>query len=134
MSGYTPNAKQHAVLGPLDSRYVDIDALPWIDARPGVRMKVLYKDNDSKHATILFQTEPGTVLTEHEHTGIEQTFVLEGSLEDEHGSCTAGSFVWRPVGSRHTARTPNGAKFIVFFQNSARTLENGRLFPNYDES
>lgn len=133
MAGFTPNCEDHAGLGLLASRYVDIESIPWQDARPGVRMKVLYKDNELKHATILFETQPGTVLTEHEHTGVEQTLVLEGSLEDDEGVCGAGSFVWRPIGSKHTARTPNGAKFMVFFQNSARTLENGRLFPDYDE-
>lgn len=133
MTGFTPNCKDHAGLRALASRYVDIESIPWEEPRPGMRIKVLYKDNEAKRATILVETQPGTVLSEHEHTGVEQTLVLEGSLEDDEGVCAAGSFVWRPVGSTHTARTPNGAKFLVFFENSARTLENGRLFPSYDE-
>jgi anti-sigma factor ChrR (cupin superfamily) len=44
---------------------------------------------------------------------IEQTYVLEGALEDEEGNCTAGNFVWRPSGSRHVARSPNGALLIA---------------------
>lgn len=133
MAGTTPKPKTEPNLGPLDSRYVDVDDLPWEEPRPGLRMKVLYKDNEAKQATILFEAEPGCVLAEHVHTGLEQTLVLEGSLEDEHGACTAGNFVWRPPGSRHTARCPNGAKFVVFFHNSARQVDTGRLFPSYEE-
>ena len=48
--------------------------------------------------------------------------VLEGSLEDDEGKCTAGNFVWRPAGSRHTAKAPNGAMFIAFFGKASRRL------------
>ncbi len=133
MAARTPDFGPHDGLGPLASRYVDIDAIPWQETRPGLRMKVLFKDDEAKQATILMEAEPGAVITEHVHTGVEQTLVLEGSLEDDEGVCAAGSFVWRPVGSRHTARAPNGAKFLVFFQNSARSVETGRLFPSYDD-
>ena len=133
MAGRTPDFEPHDGLGPLASRYVDIDAIPWLEARPGLRMKVLFKDDEAKQATVLMEAEPGAVITEHIHTGVEQTLVLEGSLEDDEGVCAAGSFVWRPVGSRHAARTPNGAKFLVFFQNSARSVDTGRLFPSYGD-
>lgn len=96
-------------------------------------MKVLYKDDEAKQATILIEAAPGSVITEHVHTGVEQTLVLEGSLEDDEGVCAAGGFVWRPPGSRHEARAPNGAKFLVFFQNSARSVDSGRLFPSDDD-
>ena len=107
--------------------------MPWEEPRPGMRMKVLYKDNAAPQALILMETEPGAEITEHEHLGLELTYVLEGSLEDDEGAATAGNFVWWPPGSRHTARTPNGAKFLVLFQGQARTVETGRLFPNFDD-
>ena len=133
MDGFTPNFAPHEGLTDLDSRYVDVEAMEWIEARPGMKMKVLYKNNETRQATIMFKAEPGCVLDEHEHTGLEQTIVLEGSLEDEYGACTAGNYVWRPVGSKHTARCPNGAVFITMFHNSAKTVASGRLFPNYDD-
>ncbi len=133
MAGRTPDFEPHGGLDPLASRYVDIDAIPWRETRPGMRMKVLYKNDEAKQATILIEAAPGSVITEHVHTGVEQTLVLEGSLEDDEGVCAAGSFVWRPPGSRHEARAPNGAKFLVFFQNSARSVDSGRLFPSYDD-
>lgn len=133
MDGFTPNFTPHDGLADLDSRYVDIGAVEWVEARPGLKMKVLYKNNETRQATIMFKADAGCVLDEHEHTGLEQTFVLEGSLEDEYGACTAGNYVWRPVGSKHTARCPNGAVFITMFQNSAKAVADGRLFPNYDD-
>ena len=132
MAGRTPDFAPHEGLDVLASRYVDIEAIPWTEARPGLRMKVLFKDDAARQATILMEADPGAVITEHVHTGVEQTLVLEGSLEDDEGVCGAGSFVWRPAGSRHEARTPNGAKFLVFIQNAARNVETGRLFPTYD--
>ena len=54
-------------------------------------------------------------LALHEHVEIEQTFVLEGSLVVEEGEVTAGNYVWRPKGNRHSARSPNGALVLSIF-------------------
>ena len=118
----------------LASRFVDVERLPWQKTPfAGIEFKPLLVDKASGVMTLLMRMAPGVKLPDHEHVEIEQTYVLEGSLVCPEGECRAGQFVWRPVGSRHTARTPNGARFVVFFRNSARTIETGRLFPNYDE-
>ncbi len=96
--------------------YVDVANMDWQPSRiAGSRQKTLYSDPETGRSTVLFELAPGGVIPFHEHPELEQTFVLEGSLEDDQGVCSAGNFVWRPAGSRHTARCPNGAKFIVFF-------------------
>ena len=85
-------------------------------------MKILYKDDEGR-STILFRMAPGAVVPLHEHTALEQTFMLEGSLEDAEGSCGAGDFVWRPGGNIHVAHAPNGAMFLSAFsmeRNSSR--------------
>lgn len=115
------------------SRYVDVVAMPWLEPFPGIRVKVLYKDNEAKETTMLFETQPGTVIPEHIHGGVEWAFVLEGTMEDDEGVVSAGNFVYRPSGSRHSVRTPNGARYIGLFHGSARTVASGRLFPDYDE-
>jgi len=107
--------------------------MSWIEPFPGIRMKVLYQDNQSKETMILFQTGPDTVIPEHVHGGVEWAFVLEGTMEDDEGIVTAGNFVYRPLGSRHSVRTPNGAKYLGLFHGSARTVADGRLFPQYEE-
>jgi anti-sigma factor ChrR (cupin superfamily) len=101
---------------PLASRYIDVEAMPWHPSQfKGIDIKVLYQDKATGLLTALFRWAPGAELPLHEHTRIEQTFVLEGSFEDEEGVCTAGNYVWRPAGSRHVARSKNGAILIGFF-------------------
>ncbi len=116
MTAHTPKAADHAGLGPLASRYVDVGAIPWEPtAYPGVEWKVLLKDEETGLLTALFKWAPGAELPLHEHVEIEQTFVLEGSIEDDEGEVTAGNFVWRPAGSRHVARSRNGAVLLGTF-------------------
>jgi len=117
MSSNAEPVVQESTLSALDSRYVDVAGLPWQDTRwPKIRMKVLLDDKASGLLTALMRWEPGAELPLHEHVRIEQTYVLEGSLEDSEGECTAGNFVWRPAGSRHVARTPRGALLLAIFQ------------------
>jgi anti-sigma factor ChrR (cupin superfamily) len=129
----TPGYSAHDMLGALQSRYVNTEDIPWTEARHGSRMKTLYKDNEAREALILIEAPPGCVLAEHEHTGTELTFVLEGSLEDDEGVCKAGDFVWRPPGSIHQARTPDGCTMLVLFKGGAKTVGTGRMFPIFDE-
>jgi anti-sigma factor ChrR (cupin superfamily) len=106
----------------LASRYIDVHALPWEPTKyPGIDIKVLLKD-PSGLMTALFRWAPGSELPFHEHVEIEQTYVLEGSLEDHEGSVTAGNYVWRPAGSRHVARAPNGALLLGIFLKPNRFL------------
>ncbi len=120
-------------VGPLASTFVDVVEMPWHEPFPGIRTKVLYKNNAAKEATILFETQPGTVIPEHVHGGIEWAFMLEGTLEDDEGICAAGNFVIRPAGSRHAPRTPTGARYLGLFHGSARSVANGSLFPDYEK-
>ena len=55
MAGRTPDFEPHDGLDALASRYVDIDAIPWRETRPGMRMKVLFKDDEARQATILIE-------------------------------------------------------------------------------
>jgi anti-sigma factor ChrR (cupin superfamily) len=73
--------------------------------------------------TALVRFEPGASLDLHEHTDIEQTYMLEGSLVDDEGDCLPGDFVWRPKGSRHRAWAPNGALMLSVFLSPNRFLE-----------
>ena len=42
--------------------------------------------------------------------------MLEGSLVDEDGTCTAGNFVWRRAGSVHSAWSPEGCLVLGIFE------------------
>ncbi|MFN3891251.1 MAG: cupin domain-containing protein [Beijerinckiaceae bacterium] len=110
-------------LSDLASRMVSVESLDWAPTPfPGIQVKTLLKDEATGLLTCLFKWEPGAVLPLHEHVKLEQTFVLQGSLVDEDGEVTAGNYVWRPGGSRHVARAPNGALVLCFFLEPNRFL------------
>ncbi|CAM4129085.1 cupin domain-containing protein [Kerstersia similis] len=110
---HLPNAERY---GPLDSRNMAVDELPWkATPTPGIDMKILMQDEETGLLTALFRWQPGSVLGLHEHVEVEQSYVLEGEFEDEDGVYRAGNFVWRPKGHRHIARSPKGALVLCFF-------------------
>jgi anti-sigma factor ChrR (cupin superfamily) len=121
-TAFTPNARNHAGLGPLASRLVRVSDLPWTPIRfPGCHVKTLLLDKETGLATVLLRMEPGAELPDHEHVLIEQTYVLEGRLVDKEGPDTGveagpGDFIWRPAGSRHAAWAPEGGLMIAVFQ------------------
>jgi anti-sigma factor ChrR (cupin superfamily) len=116
MTATTPFLANEDMLGPLASRYVDVDDLPWKPTPcAGIDMKVLVEDKETGLLTALFRWQPGSELSLHEHVEVEQTFVLEGSLVDDEGEVTAGNYVWRPKGNRHIAKSPNGALVLSIF-------------------
>lgn len=124
MVAVTPGLAGQETLKPLESRYVDVESLPWKPTpTPGIDMKILLIDEDTGMMTALFRWEPGTELARHEHVEIEQTYVLSGSLVDEEGEALEGQFVWRPAGNRHIARSPNGALVICFFLKPNKFLD-----------
>jgi anti-sigma factor ChrR (cupin superfamily) len=124
---HTPNLPQARALGPLESRFVSVEALPWkATPTPGVDMKVLLEDPESGLLTALFRWQPGAQLDLHEHVEIEQTYVIEGSIVDDEGEVRAGDYVWRPKGNRHIARSPEGALVLSFFLKPNKFL-SGKL-------
>ena len=123
MAANTPDWKDESGLKPLASRYVKMDALPWRPTKfPGIDIKVLMEDKDTGLMTSLTRMAPGAVLPLHEHTGIEQTYVLEGRLVDGEGEVKAGEYVWRPAGSLHVATAPEGALLLGMFLRPNRFL------------
>jgi quercetin dioxygenase-like cupin family protein len=112
----------------LASRYIDAPGMPWEKTKfPGIAIKVLYSDDDGI-TTALFKLDPGAVVPLHEHTALEQTFVLEGTIEDHEGACGPGQFVWRPAGNRHEAVAPKGAVILGFFLKPNRFAYGEKFF------
>ncbi len=94
MTATTPFLEQAEKLGPLASRYVEVESLPWKPTLcPGIDMKVLLEDPETGLLTALFRWQPGSELALHEHVEVEQTFVLEGSLVDDEGEVRANIFL-----------------------------------------
>src|SRR5262249_44893283 len=114
-------------LGALASRFIETESLPWIETAPGNKMKVVYHDPATGMLTILAKLEAGGGIPAHAHEDLEQTFVLEGSLLDDEGECTAGNFVIRAKGSRHSPTAPKGCTMLVFFLKPTAGLKKALL-------
>ena len=63
MSLHTPGTPDADRYGPLDSRYLDVDALPWKPTQvEGIDLKILLQDKETGLLTALFRWQPGTRL------------------------------------------------------------------------
>jgi anti-sigma factor ChrR (cupin superfamily) len=117
----------------LATRFIDVPNMPWEATKfPGIQIKVLYSDDDGR-TTALFKLAPGAVVPLHEHTALEQTYVLEGTLEDHEGVCGPGQFCWRPAGNQHEAVAPKGALILGFFLKPNRFAYGEKFFTEAGE-
>ena len=116
-----------SALKALASRFINTDEVPWVETNPGNKMKVIYHDPATGMLTILSRLSPGCGIPAHVHEDLEQTFVLEGSLVDDEGECTAGNFVIRAKGSRHAPTAPKGCTMLVFFLKPTEGLKRALL-------
>ena len=98
------------------SHIVDVLGMPWTASPfPGIEQKVLYNDAVTGMSTVLVKMAPGSKVPLHTHMGIEQAYVLEGSVVDHDGEVTAGNYAWRDSGNTHVNHAPNGALVLGFF-------------------
>jgi anti-sigma factor ChrR (cupin superfamily) len=95
------------------SRIISIGDLAWQDRQPGVRMKAIWEDPDTKRRAVLTRIDAGAQLPLHRHVGDELVFVIEGAISDESGTVTAGNMGYRPNGCVHTVSTKNGATVLA---------------------
>ena len=99
------------------STYVKPSEMNWQPTRfEKVSIKVLYEDPERGEMPCLLKLEPGAYIPFHKHPEIEQTLVLEGSVEDHDGMATAGDYVWRKPGSLHDNRSPGGAVLFAVYR------------------
>ena len=120
---HTPNFNDSA-MKPSSTRYLDVDGLPWMDTfYDGIEMKILFKDEQRGVMTALFRWQPGAKLPMHEHTDVEQSYVLEGSLCDFEGECKAGDYAWRPADSKHDAWSPKGCLLLAILLEPNKFLD-----------
>ena len=131
----SPNDTNHEGLGLLSSRFAETHELPSEGTRyPGNSAKTLLVDRRPGLLTVLLKMEPGAVLPDHGHVQIGQTFAIEGALVCGEGTCSAGNFVWRPAGSRHSACVPNGGLMLAIFQLPNKFFEaDGRTTDILDQ-
>lgn len=57
--------------------------------------------------------------------GLEQTYIIEGSLSDHDGTVCAGELAVRQAGSVHAAYTETGSLHLAFFSKPVRDPAGG---------
>src|SRR5712692_7394736 len=95
------------------SQIISVSDRAWQEMQPGVRMKHLWADEQTKRRAVMSRIEPSARLPLHRHVGDELIFVLEGALADEFGTVTAGNMGYRPNGCVHTVSSPQGATVLA---------------------
>lgn len=84
------------------------------------------ESEDGGAGCFLIRFAPGGASQPHEHSEIEEFFVLEGALEDADGQVLkGGDFVSYAAGSRHFSVSPDGCLILVFLRARNRLLETG---------
>lgn len=106
------------------SLYVQSASVPWAPLYPGVEIKTLHQDAVQTCHVMLLRYAPGAVLPRHRHQAVEHLFVLEGSVEDEWGACTAGNYALRPPGCVHTPGSTGGALVLAIAYGTTELLES----------
>ena len=72
------------------SHLIKASEMPWESTGfDKIIMKILYRDDEGR-STIMFKMEPGAVVPLHEHTALEQTYVLRRRARGRRGGLLGG--------------------------------------------
>lgn len=81
---------------------------------PGIRMKVLARDETSGYATLLLDVAPGVRFPAHHHGGAEECYVISGSIHTLGRRLGPGDFVHADAGTDHPELwTEEGARVLL---------------------
>ncbi|NYT35579.1 cupin domain-containing protein [Pusillimonas soli] len=99
------------------SRYIDTTKVDWqpYPKIPGVFYKVLYENKELGALTCLQKFPAGLRIPPHEHPELQQTFVLEGCMQDHDGVANAGGYIVREPGSKHENYCPVETIALVLY-------------------
>jgi anti-sigma factor ChrR (cupin superfamily) len=100
----------------------------WVASpQPGVNRLMLDRIGEEvARATSLVYFSPGSSFPPHDHGGGEEILVLDGVLEDEHGSYPAGTYLRDPVGTKHQPFSKDGCLIFVKLRHF-RPGDNARV-------
>lgn len=80
----------------------------WIEMCPGIEIKMLFQDKDSKSRSLLMRVHAGSTFPAHGHDGLEECLVLEGEFNFGDLTLRAGDYHLALKGATHadlTSRT-----------------------------
>ncbi len=74
---------------------------------------------EAARATSIVRYAPGAVFSSHQHDLGEEILVLVGTLKDEYGEYSPGTYIKNPPGSQHTPFTQEGCTLFVKLRHMA---------------
>ena len=90
---------------------IDTKAAPWYQGMvPGLKVMPLMQQGSG---STLVKWAPQTFFNPHRHYGGEEIFVVDGVFEDEHGRCSAGTWIRSPHMSMHKPFSNEGCTIFV---------------------
>jgi anti-sigma factor ChrR (cupin superfamily) len=94
--------------------FVDRGA-PWLPTPIlGIRLKVLSASPSAEYAMLLAELGPGAVYPEHEHEGVEETYVLSGDLTCQGRVMGPGDYFHAEAGTHHESLTTRDGCTAIF--------------------
>jgi len=72
---------------------------------PGIMRRNLYIDPATKIGSFLIRMEPGALFPSHHHSGVEECYVLEGTVTDSDTTVGSGDYVRYAPSTRHDVFT-----------------------------
>ncbi len=95
-------------------RFDDVEWSPW-GSGGNARAKVLA--NEDGYFLALVEAEPGYTGDPHEHEQTEFLYVVEGTLQNQGETLTAGDGYVAAAGSIHSQfESPTGATYVSIFK------------------
>jgi len=73
------------------------------------------EDAEKGIRTWLMKVEPGAYSPMHDHSEVEQIYVLEGTFYDQDQTYGPGDYIIRAAGAMHTAGSKDGAVVMLFY-------------------
>jgi anti-sigma factor ChrR (cupin superfamily) len=96
-----------------DRLVIDTSRAAWTPTVPtGLLRLPLYQSADGE-TVALERLAPGTELPEVDCPGGEEILILDGSLRDQHGSYSRGTWIRNPPGFRRALGSESGAAYWV---------------------
>ncbi|MFK8068682.1 MAG: cupin domain-containing protein [Gammaproteobacteria bacterium] len=98
--------------GDSETVVINTDSKEWL---PGINegLSVMPLHTFGLESMALVKWKAGTIFTPHVHPGGEEIFVLEGTLEDEHGVYPKGAWIRSPNYSEHHPTSKEGCIIFV---------------------
>jgi 2,4'-dihydroxyacetophenone dioxygenase len=107
--------------------FANDESIPWIEALPGIELKVLRVVESQGLWVIRNRFAPGTTIETHRHTGDVHAWTISGSWRyAEYGiDYPAGTYVYEPANSVHTLSVPAGQREpadVLFVMHGANLI------------